>query len=331
LLVASYKAVDGFHNIVVRSNILPKQKAEIAGFDPVYDVAFYRMPMIHNLNLNLESFYLPNVGQHVRILIFTFSKNVITLNAVVMKFQERQNIPFFHIKTDFSQNLVLGAPVIDAEGNILGIVVNFIYDRLEVLPMKNLIESIVDITDYDKYAFRCPYCAEILTTDMVSMGKCAYCGQILTNHLYTERDYIPGKHEAKIQQILKALNYDPFLARLDKNFWEISKANIKVFIYYDEQQSSLVAYSQLLQLPQQISPKAKSELFKLIMEENDKLQSLSLSLNRDSIMLSTMYINLETLIPQNVTELFRNLLANTHRLKELLNQKLSIYSSSSSI
>ncbi len=315
LLVTSYQGVDGFREVVVRAGGLPKQKAVIQGFDPVYNVAFYRLPFIVNHKFHADKFYLPNVGQHVRFLIRTVSAGVMSYNAVVMKFSERHNIPFFQLRSDFVSSIALGALVVDNDDLPLGIVVGSLYDRLEVLPMKSLIESILDITDYDAYAFRCPYCGEILTNETVSMGKCTYCGQLLPEHLYIEKEYVPGKFEVKIDQVISLLNYDPALARLDRNFWELEKSDVRVFINYDEEQNSMVAYTQLTELPDRLLLAKRQQVYDFLITQNNNMKYLSLSLDHNRVVLSTVYINLETLIPAQAIELIRSLFAEASEIK----------------
>ncbi len=331
LLVTSYKAVKGFRQVIYRCQDKPKQKVNVLAFDPVYGVAFYSVPYMDNLSADFENYYLPNVGQHVQILLHTVSSGVITTNAVVIKFHEKENIPFFHIKSDFQQNLVLGALVLDNDEVPLGIVTDIVYDRLEVLPFKHLVESILDLADVGQYAFRCPYCREILTNDTVSMGKCAYCGQILPEHLYREREYIPEKYESKVNKIISLLNYNPDLARLDRNFWEIRKSDMQVFIYYDQKRSDLVAYTKVYDIPSNAAAEFKNAINNFLLETNARLRALTLSLHKDQVMLSTIYLNLETIYPEQTIELFRDLIAEAFRLKMDIQSLAGNYSNSSSM
>ncbi len=323
MLVTSYEAVRNFRTVIVRSAQIPTYKATIIGFDPVYDLAFYKAPLLHEANFDLANTYLPNVGQYLDFFIRKADGNLMKLTGVVVKYSEQKNIPFYLLKTDFTQKTALGSLVVDHENVPLGVVVKLMHDRLRVLPMKYVLESAMDFAEQDQYAFRCPYCKQILTANDVTLGKCNYCGQLLPEFLYKERHYIPAKDEDKVDKIIHSLGHDPLLLRYDKNFWLLTKDGLNYFIFYDETFSSIVAYTAVGQIPTHLPMNKKHQIWTFLAETNSKLNSLSLSINTDQILLSTIYISLESRDNTDVVKIFEQLFGAAPQLKNQLNQLLS--------
>ncbi len=319
MLITSYEAVSNFRNVIVRTAQIPAYNAAVIGFDPVYDLAFYKAPLLQQADIGFANTYLPNVGQYLNFFIRKIDGSLMKLTGVVVKYAEQKNIPFFLLKTDFTQKAALGSLVVDHENVPIGMVVKLQHDKLRILPMKHVLESAVDFAEQDEYAFRCPYCKQILTLKDVTLGKCNYCGQILPEFLYKERHYIPAKNEDKIDKIIHLLGYDPFLLRYDKNIWTLTKNGLNYFVLYDEVFSSIVAYTAIGRIPAHLPIEQKSQILNFLTETNSKLKSLTLSLNGDQILLSTIYLSLDARDNHDIVAIFEQLFEKAPELQKELN------------
>ena len=323
VLVTSLQGVDYFRQVVVRSQLAPPFTAIVKAFDPYYKLAFYTFPLFLNLNFYQYKTYLPDIGQHLTVLLPKVDSSVKRLTAVVLKYNQQHNIPFFNVKTDFSNQVALGALVIDIDDNPVGVVVNVLPDSYEVLPLKNVIESILDFVDYQEYAFRCPFCGRILTQPYVNLGRCGYCGQLLPEELYETRIETPEKYETRVDFILENLGFQPNLARLDKNFWEVYSEGFQFFFFYDQNNHSVVAYTVLTQLKERFSSELKAKLWEFLLKKNDQLDFLSISISQNQVMLSTIYVTLEHAATSHTIDVFKKLFEAAPMLKKQIDDLLA--------
>ncbi len=322
VLVTSLKGTGYFRQVIVRSYLAPPFKATVKAFDPHYKLAFYTFPLFLNLNFYQFKTYLPDIGQHLTVLLPKIDASLMKLTAVVLKYKQRHNIPFFSIKTDFSNNAALGALVIDRDSTPVGIVVNVLSDSYEVLPIKNVIESVLDFIDYQEYTFRCPFCGRVLTEQNVNLGRCGYCGQLLPENMYINRIETPEKHEARVEAILEKLDFEPALARLDKNFWEVKRSGFQFFFFYDQNNQAILAYTVLMTLQDRISPEQKAKLWEFLLKKNDQLDFLSISITQNQIMLSTIYVTLEHAINDQTLTVFKKIFEVAPLLKNQIQSLL---------
>ncbi len=313
ILITSYKGTEGYRQILVRNQMFGRQLAQAIFSDPKYNISAYQIKLVERITDKLEFADLPLPGQHLKIFVKTFSQGLIEHSSSVLRIVEKDTIKYFQIKTGLNLPMVYGAFVENLYGDPLGIVVDKHPDRLDVMPLDLISEVLFEYGDYqDTYAFRCPYCGEILTPDLVTYGKCAFCGEILPQTLYKEKTQLKSKEEIIIEKIIENLNYNPALTYLGKNFWEIEKSGISILFQLDKDSSSLVVYTRLASL-QELKKAGHHELRKKIydflLKENSGLKYMFFSLNNDNIIFSTIYFYLEHITQEKLTDYVREFIA----------------------
>ncbi len=316
IVVASYTAVGGYKKVVLRSPILKKQLVRVEALDPVLNLAFLRANYFSRVRVKIDNSQSPEVGQVVKVYYRTYSRGVESFTSSIYKIESEAGK--YVIGNTFNNSLSLGGLAADLDGNPLGIVSKEISnERLEVVSFKLIYETLVEIIDFaEEYAFRCPYCNRLLSNDLVSLGKCAFCGKILPEELYEDFWEKTDEADSKIRQIIKVLNYDPDIAFLEKNYWEIDKSGIKVLIHYEPESSAFCGFTVVGEIGRDDKLIIK-DIYRFLLEENNKLESMSLSINERKIILSTIYFNLDNVSPASLVEVFRNLFAKGAYYKEL--------------
>ncbi len=313
LLITSYKGTEGHRKILVRNQMFGRQLAKVVFSDPKYNISAYNINLVEKSTDKLDFADLPLPGQHVKIFVKTFSQGLIEHPSSVLRIVEKNSIKYFQIKTSINLPIIYGSFVENLYGEPLGIVVDKHPDRLDVMPLDLISEVLFEYGDYqDTYAFRCPYCGEILTPDLVTYGKCAFCGEILPQTLYKEKTQLKTKEEIIIEKIIENLNYNPALTYLGQNFWEIEKSGINILFQLDRETSSLVAYTRLASL-QELKKSGQHELrkkvYEFMLKENSDLKYMFFSLNNDIIIFSTIYFYLEHIPQEKLTDYVREFIA----------------------
>ena len=317
IIVTPYSSIKTCKETVVRTESLPNQMARAVFFDPKHKLAYYRLQFQAGISTDLgESPELPLVGQPAVIFSRTYAKGIKETNSYFSKIYENKGVNFLQVQSKLPP-VFLGSLVTDTSYTPVGMVIGYdTNERMQVLPIKYILEGIYELQEFsEEFAFRCPYCDTILTEDNVAFGKCAFCGGMLPQELYKGAKYIPDKNEAKIEQILKLLNVDYQTSRLDQYYWEIPKHSSKIIIHYDKKQKALVAYSKIGE-QEEAGITESSRLMTTLLEENNNLKHLTISLNDKEIFISTFYLNADYLVPEKAVEIIRDLIAESDRIKQ---------------
>ncbi len=324
-LVSSYNGLEGSRKVLVRSHLVGRKLADVMFMDPYYGIAVFRLQCLGHSQLNLEMVDLPLPGQHVKVIKKSFARGIVEYSSVVVRTTEKQDIFYFQITLASQSDNILGSLVVSLSGEPLGVVVRRIAnDRLEILPLRYLRDLFVEYSNYENtYAFRCPFCREILTEDLVTFDKCAFCGEILPTTLYKPKLRHIGREIIKIEKVISNLNYQPELTFLGRNFWEIEKSGLSIVFYYDNDNNSLVIYSTLANLAEcikdgKLGANDKHHVYRYLLTENEKMRHMFFSLNEQNILLSSVYLDMEYVSEQTLTEFVRDFIArlidNKHKL-----------------
>ncbi len=329
-VVVSYHGMEGYRQVVVRSPLVGRKLGEAMFMDPYYGVAAFKVHSISNQGFSLEVADMPLPGQHVKVLVRSFSRAVVEYSSVVVRTIEKQDIFYFHVTLANDSDQIFGSLVVSLSGEPLGLVVRRVAnDRLEVLPLKYLRDLFVEFSNYENtYAFRCPFCTEILTEDLVTFDKCAFCGEILPPKLFKPISRNISREVIKIEKVISNLNYQPELTFLGHHFWEIEKSGLHILFHYDKDNNSLVIYSTLVSLASYIrkgllQPGSKHKIYEYLLNENLKMKYMFFSLYDQNIILSSIYMDMEHVTEQALTGYVRDFVAHLIDYKHNLNQFIS--------
>ncbi len=329
-VVGAYNGLEGHRNIVVRSPLFGRKRADVMFMDPFYGIAVFKLNAIGLSSPGLREADLPLPGQHVKVIRRSFARGIVEYSSVVVKNVEKQEFFYFQITLANADIQFYGSLVVSISGKPLGIVVRKVgSERLEVLPLKYLQDLFVEFANYENtYAFRCPFCREILTEDLVTFDKCAFCGEILPPTLYKPKLRNINQEVIKIERVISALNYQPELTYLGKNFWEIEKSGLNILFFYDRDNNSLAIYSTLAHLNSYIKKAKllatdKYKIYDYLLRKNLDMKSMFFSVNDQKIILSSIYLNMEYVTDQSLTEYVRDFVARIIDQKHTLDQFLS--------
>ncbi len=329
VIVSSYYGLEGKRQILVRSPLIGRKLANVLFVDPFYSVSVFRLNHVSGQNISLEEIDLPLPGQHVKVVTRSFSRGIVEYSSVVVKTVEKQEFFYFHITLGHDVDYIFGSLVVSLSGTPLGIAVRKIgNERIEVLPFRYLKALLVEFGNYENtYAFRCPFCREILTEELVTFDKCAFCGEVLPPSLYKESQKVLSREVIKIENVIRQLNYQPQMTYLGKDFWEIEKSGTNILFYYDRDNNSLVIYSTLVSITgmiknNRIRPEDKIKIMSYLLKENNEMKYTFFSVNDQRIILSSFYIDMEYVTEQALTRFVRDIVASIvdykHRLQQLM-------------
>lgn len=325
-VVSAYHSFEGYRKVLLRSVEFGRKLLEVNFMDPFYGIAVFHYQCHSNDHFYIKDVDIPLPGQHVKVIMQTFSRGLIEISSIVIKTVEKKDFVFFQISVNNFLDKILGSLVLNNLGEPLGIVVRYLgNDRLEVMPIKYLQDLFIEYANYENdYAFRCPFCAEILTEELVMFNKCAFCGEILPMDLYKPKHRTLTREIIKIETVISNLNYKPEMTVLGPNFWEIEKFGMNILFHYDQDSNALVLYSVLIDLKEFRLKETdiKTKIYDFLLRENQKFSYIFFSLNEQKIILTSIYLDLRYVHVDFLTDYVRDFIV---KLIDYKNKVLSFF------
>lgn len=286
--------------VIVESNIMQKQLADIIYIDPAYDLAFLKPEQI-----DLEKFpdihFAPdtqlNEGESVIAVGHPFGLHYSATRGIISNLKEDNN-DIEYIQHDAALNPGnSGGPLINNKAEVIGINTFIVNNSNNIgfsLPVRYLQKSLDEFTATKQLCgARCQSCKNVVTELSVSDGYCNYCGSKMTLPSQIE-PYQPFGISKTIEDIIEQTKHRPILSRRGSNQWEIEEGSAKISISYYEETGLITGDAYLCLLPKQnIAP-----IYEYLLKQNFLSEGVSFSVREQNIVLSLFifdrYLNKET-------------------------------------
>ncbi|MCS7077255.1 MAG: trypsin-like peptidase domain-containing protein [Bacteroidia bacterium] len=296
--VADYEVIVTNHHVVrentqvrISGKTFSETMAPVFFWDEKHDLAFIRPPQEHRMPsvpLDNDS---PRDGEPVVAIGHPFGQSYTATSGIISKAERIRN-GISYIQTDAAINPGnSGGPLVNREGEIIG-VNSFIISggdglgfALPVRYLRSALEDYRNHAGYGVHAVRCPSCDTIVTPSSIDGKYCPSCGaEIKMPKGDIEENYVPEGIAGEIEKVIKAIGKDVRLSRRGPNNWEIYEGSAKIWIAFNTESYFIIGDAYLCQIPKQnIAP-----LYEYLLRENDKLEGLSLSINKQNIVLSVV-------------------------------------------
>lgn len=327
IIVTNEHVVRGNQQVVVSSEIQPKAICDIIFLDEVHDIAFLSPPKENKLSsLIIANEDKLKEGELVIAMGHPLGNTVTSTQGIIsnMKF-DKSGIKY--IQHDAALNAGnSGGPLVNSNHELVGIntYVNTNGHNLGFsLPVQYLREILAEIPNGHEKSVRCSSCQNIILDTLIDKGYCPQCGAKLAT-IRSIKKYTPTGITFTIEQVIKALNFDPILSRCGLNFWKVEQGSAQIQITYHEKNGLIVGDAFLCRLPKQNI----KELYRFILRQNYDLKGLSISVRGTDVILSLLIFD-QYLNQNTATTLFKNLFHYADYFDDILMEKFGALASQS--
>lgn len=289
LIVTNEHVVRENSEVVVSGAAFPKQMAKVVFLDAYQDLAFLRLPEdadlpLEQLQLGLDKELVE--GDTVVAVGHPFGLKYAATKGIVSNTRHLQN-DIHYIQHDAALNPGnSGGPLLDEHGRVVGVNTFIVRDGVNIgfsLPVRYLKRTLLEFMQHAKggEGLRCFSCANLIFAHNIEQNYCPHCGA--RADLPSEaQHYEPVGVARTIENLIIQTGIDVRLARRGSNCWLIQRGSAKVLLTYHEQTGSIVGDAALCLLPKQ----GIKDIYYFILKENYTLESLSLSVLGQDVMLS---------------------------------------------
>ena len=319
LIVTNRHVIYGTTQPVISGKKFKKTITEVLFSDPVYDLAFLKVPE----NINLSEIHLGNAepvheGQQIMAighpygLKFTATQGIVSKSKRLWKGTE-------YIQIDAAINPGnSGGPLINERNEVIGVNTFIVSEGNNLgfaLPVNFLKDSLNAFENLGrKISTRCTACKTVISKDEIYEHYCPNCGQKISEEEFTDKPYIPSAAGKKIEEIISASGYDIRLTRTGANYWIIDEGSAKIKISYSPNSRYILAWAELCRLPQTNI----SQIYEFLLKENYHLEGMSFSVMNQDIVLTAMRIFDDDLNIETGKVIFDNLFKKADEYDDVL-------------
>ncbi len=324
LVVTNEHVVGKNAEVTIAGRSFERRFSRVWHTDKKHDIAFLQPPADVQLpEVKLGDYENVKDGEVVVAIGHPFGLNYTATQGVISKADRiREGIKYIQIDAAINPGNS-GGPLVNKQGEVIG-VNSFIIrggDNLGfALPVSYLREALeLYLPHKGEASTRCQSCGTlVLKGNIDSTIYCPFCG---TEVMLPEP---PGKELKQVgvanivEAILNELGKDVKLARESHNNWSVKEGMAKIKINYNPENYFVTGDAYLCTLPGetvQINP-----LYKFLLEENFKMDSLVLSCVKQSIVLSCIMYDLDMTKEAGI-EMFRDLFQKADYYDQLLEKE----------
>lgn len=297
LIITNFHVTEGVSELIIKGKSFDKTFTKVWYTDKKHDLSFLKPPdNVEFGNVSLGNYETLKDGDDVIAIGHPFGLSYSATLGVISKVDRiRNGLKYVQIDAAINPGNS-GGPLVNSLGDVIG-VNSFIYkggDNLGfALPVMYLKEALtLYMPVYGQVATRCPACDFLVTKANIDLERyCPNCGTEVILPETESRFAEPGGIAKTIEDILLSLNKNPRLARINTNEWEVQEGNEQIKISYNPDNYFIAGDAFLCQLPH--DPVKIKELYRFLLAENDKLNSLVLSCSEQDIVLSCMLYDLD--------------------------------------
>lgn len=317
LLVTNEHVVRQNKMVVVDAEGMSRSLLDVVYLDAKYDLAFVKAPVEHHMgDAQIRKQLVATEGDTVMAVGHPFGLKFTATQGIISNVAHHQG-DIQYIQHDAALNPGnSGGPLIDGQGYIIGVNTFIIQNGQNIgfsLPSNYLAQALDEfVRGGGKSGVRCTSCANIVFEPNPEKKYCPHCGADILMICDLE-DYTPSGFRREIEDVLSTLHYDVRLTRRGPFNWEAVVGSAKVILSYHEETGMIAGDAVLSSLPKD-NIKA---IYTYLLQQNDKLKGLSLSIRNNDILLSmVMFDNYFT--PESGKNTIQNLLETANQLDDVL-------------
>jgi serine protease Do len=300
LIVTNRHVIQGSEEVVIRGEKFKKRLAKVVYTDPLNDIAFLRIPDGFEDHGHAEiSDVQVNAGERIIAIGHPLGLRFTATQGIVSKSERKfNNVDYIQVDAAINPGNS-GGPLINEEGQVVG-VNTFIFRDGESLGFAlpsttlNQILSEYDESYRNERASKCPSCTNLITQETLQDGYCPHCGNKFDLSEFSTQPYQPEGVSKTLEDILTEIGKDVRLARVGKSGWDIEEGSALIKITHNLKNRFIYCDAVLGSLPKQNI----GDLYEYMLKENYDLESLSFSVDRQNVVLSTIIydadLNMET-------------------------------------
>jgi serine protease Do len=324
-LIATNEHVVGKNaEVTIAGRFFERRIARVWYCDKKHDLAFLQPPEgVQIPEIRLGDYNKVHDGEVVVAIGHPYGLNYTATQGVISKADRiREGLKYIQIDAAINPGNS-GGPLVNKEGEVIG-VNSFIIkggDNLGfALPVSYLREALEMYTPFrGEPSTRCHSCDTLVLPSNIDATKyCPFCGTEVKLPQMPEKELKPVGIAKTVEEILTDLGKDVKLARDGHNNWSVKEGSAKIKINYNPENYFVSGDAYLCNLPgdtAQIRP-----LYKYLLEENHKLDSLVLSCAKQSIVLSCIMYDMD-MNKENGKEMFRYLFQKADYYDQLLEKQ----------
>lgn len=324
LVVTNEHVVSKQAEVTIAGRFFERRLARVWYTDKKHDLAFLQPPEdVQIPEVKLGIYENMKDGETVVAIGHPYGLNYTATQGVISKVDRiRDGLKYIQIDAAINPGNS-GGPLVNKLGEIIG-VNSFIIrggDNLGfALPSFYLREALEMYTPHrGEPSTRCHSCDTLVTPSNIDATKyCPFCGTEVALPKMPEKESKPVGVAKTVEEILTDLGKDVKLARESHNNWSVKEGMAKIKINYNPDNYFVAGDAYLCNLPtdtSQIKP-----LYKFLLEENHKMDSLVLSCVKQSIVLSCIMYDLDMTKNAGV-EMFRDLFQKADYYDQLLEKE----------
>ncbi len=324
LIVTNEHVVAKNAEVTIAGRFFERRLARVWYTDKKHDLAFLGPPEgVQIPEVKLGIYENMKDGETVVAIGHPYGLNYTATQGVISKVDRiRDGLKYIQIDAAINPGNS-GGPLVNKLGEIIG-VNSFIIrggDNLGfALPSFYLREALELYTPHrGESSTRCHSCDTLVTPSNIDATKyCPFCGSEVALPKMPEKESKPVGVAKTVEEILSELGKDVKLARESHNNWSVKEGLAKIKINYNPENYFVAGDAYLCNLPAdtaQIKP-----LYKFLLEENHKMDSLVLSCVKQSIVLSCIMYDLDMTKNAGV-EMFRDLFQKADYYDQLLEKE----------
>jgi serine protease Do len=318
LIVTNHHVIEGNSAVIIDGERVNKQMATVVFTDPKHDLAFLKtVESLKDLPAVAMGGYLPcKEGDVVLALGHPLGLKFSSTQGIISNTKHQyRNLTYYQHDAALNPGNS-GGPLMNASGEVIGINTFIIQNGQNLgfsLPVGYVQKALEDISgNFEICSTRCPSCENIVTSRTIDAGFCQHCGSVVVLPTDTE-DYIPIGVSRNIEDVLTQLGYHVPLSRKGPCSWEVQQGSATVLISYYEPTGQILGEITLGLVPKDnIKP-----LYEFLLRKNYVLQSLTLSILEQEIILSLL-IQDRYMHPETTLSLFKHLLEQADELDDFL-------------
>lgn len=318
VIVTNEHVVRDNRDVIIEGVGLPKQLVPIIYLDEKYDLAFLKVPESHELRPNKVGriSWKYDEGDEIIAIGHPYGmKCTATKGIIANATHEVAGVKY--VQHDAALNPGnSGGPLISVNGDIIGVNTFVVKNGNKIgftLPIRYIIETVEAFkAGNGKSCIRCASCSSLVFEGNKDETYCIQCGSEITM-IHNITAYEPTGISRTIEFMLSELGYDVILSRMGPCNWTVYQGSAKINIVYHEKSGLVMGDAYLAKLPKENI----LDLYQFLLEQNYKMEGLTLSVKNDDIILSLLIFD-QFLNEESAGLLFKKLLASADKFDDIL-------------
>ncbi len=317
LIITNEHVVRNNKSVVIEGQDIKRQISPVIFMDSHFDLAFIKGPQNGNLKeVQLGDSGMVREGNVVIAVGHPFGLKFTATQGIVSSTLHKEE-DILYIQHDAALNPGnSGGPLINDKAQVIGVNTFILRDGQSIgfaLPSNIVQQTIREFkAKPNAIAVRCVSCINIVFEGGKAEKYCPNCGSEIKQISAIEEYQALGMRK-DLEDIIKSFGYEVELSRRGPNNWELNKDSAKILLSYHEESGMIVGESNLANLPKEnILP-----IYTFLMQQNAELKGLSLGINKNNIILSTIMFD-QYLKPEYSAGILKELIDKSDYYDDLL-------------